>query len=912
MKECESKVVFSARLVVCALLAILFLSFPVQADVIISYEPSEIPPLSITSGEVTPTVVQGGISGAPDATDGNYILKCTWTNQPGGKVEIKHTGLNFDLDDFNGLLADIYLTSDLFAGSSNGLIGIYDTAWTGDWYPAMSIPDQANQWHAVVFDVSANNQTGLTGISAFLLENMTSSSGTFYLDNFRLVTQIPMYRLAENPSSVEQGLRYKYFAGIWDKLPEFEILEFDEKGFIDNFDITSAAAADNFGYSFCGYIDVPADGNYIFYTQSDDGSELYIGNNLIVANDGLHASTEKSGSIELQAGKHAITVNYFDNTGSEELIVSYEGPTVTKTAIPNNVLYREILSGDYDDNSQVDFCDLASIAMQWLTSYTESDLGLIADNWLEGTSGLHVKNGWYYFDNEKFFVKGIGYEPGSRPYQYPWSRTYEPEVITMDMNRILDAGFNTIRTWGELTEQEVQLIDSMGLKIIFGIWIDPAGDFGDSAFITAAENSVRSTLGYTKNYDSIITYLIMNEPLPSHIYDAGAAETVYLWDRIKTIINAEHPGVPVSFANTGVGEFINMNMFDVSTYNLYMYAPGTVKEALKYAGYVEELKSASLGNPLIITEYGLSVSPSGPGSYGYGGNSLTEQTDGDLYMYRSLIDGGAQGGCVFSYLDGWWKNNETPNDADTHDDEAEEWFGLVGIDDETSDPNGTPRPVWYAMKEYNTAIVTSPKNGQIYDANIPLEIFPQSNVKTIRIKKDLAVIYEQATNGKSYIEDTLVLSIAEPIKDVNLVFEFLDNTDTVIKTENIIILYAQSEPTLPGFVLSVPLNDLNSSSTCAIEITVDNQSSFTIKDSTVNYVFYPHLGWDAGTDRTAVLTSNPQTISDSYTVSSSTNVLTVSAGFTIEYGQFEKRLYRQKIIQRGDWANPLCRKEIRN
>jgi hypothetical protein len=40
--------------------------------------------------------------------------------------------------------------------------------------------------------------------------------------------------------------------------------------------------------------------------------------------------------------------------------------------------------------------------------------------------------------------------------------------------------------------------------------------------------------------------------------------------------------------------------------------------------------------------------------------------------------------------------------------------------------------------------------------------------------------------------------------------------------------------------------------------------------------------------------------------------LTVSAGMTIQYGQFEKRLYRQKEIQRGTWANPICRKSTRN
>ncbi|GAI39817.1 unnamed protein product, partial [marine sediment metagenome] len=118
-------------------------------------------------------------------------------------------------------------------------------------------------------------------------------------------------------------------------------------------------------------------------------------------------------------------------------------------------------------------------------------------------------------------------------------------------------------------------------------------------------------------------------------------------------------------------------------------------------------------------------------------------SDGDLIMYRGLIDGNAQGGCVFIYLDGWWKNNDIPDDADTHEPEPEEWFGLWGIVDETSDPNGTARPAWYAMKQYNMGIITSPKNGQIYDANIPLEFFLDERVDSIRVKRGQSTLHEK-------------------------------------------------------------------------------------------------------------------------------------------------------------------------
>ncbi|MHC4962146.1 MAG: hypothetical protein ACYTGA_08500 [Planctomycetota bacterium] len=51
---------------------------------------------------------------------------------------------------------------------------------------------------------------------------------------------------------------------------------------------------------------------------------------------------------------------------------------------------------------------------------------------------------------------------------------------------------------------------------------------------------------------------------------------------------------------------------------------------------------------------------------------------------------------------------------------------------------------------------------------------------------------------------------------------------------------------------------------------------------------------------------------DSFSIPAEVDMLTVSAGMTIQYGQFEKRLTRQKEIQRGTWANPICRKNTRN
>lgn len=55
------------------------------------------------------------------------------------------------------------------------------------------------------------------------------------------------------------------------------------------------------------------DGLYRFYTYSDDGSALYIGDELVVDNDGGHSAQRREGMIALQAGFHPFRLLYFED-----------------------------------------------------------------------------------------------------------------------------------------------------------------------------------------------------------------------------------------------------------------------------------------------------------------------------------------------------------------------------------------------------------------------------------------------------------------------------------------------------------------------------------------------------------------------------------------------------------------------
>lgn len=138
------------------------------------------------------------------------------------------------------------------------------------------------------------------------------------------------------------GVRYALYQGTFDAMPNFDGLTPVDSGVQPGFSIAGgvAAYANSFAYRFASTIDLPSDGTWTFYTTSDDGSLLFIDGTRVVANDFVQPPTERSGQLELSAGRHSIEVQYFEKDGGEALEVRYEGPGQGKDLIPSSVLFQ--------------------------------------------------------------------------------------------------------------------------------------------------------------------------------------------------------------------------------------------------------------------------------------------------------------------------------------------------------------------------------------------------------------------------------------------------------------------------------------------------------------------------------------------------------------------------------------------
>ena len=136
------------------------------------------------------------------------------------------------------------------------------------------------------------------------------------------------------------GLTCRYYEGSWRKLPLFSNLKHKKKWTTERIELPDDLNGEQFAIIFGGYITVPSDGVYTFYTRSASGSKLLIGSTVVVNNDGNHSVHERSGYCALKAGMHPITVTYYTRGKGTELEVFYKGPGIVKQIIPGKVLFR--------------------------------------------------------------------------------------------------------------------------------------------------------------------------------------------------------------------------------------------------------------------------------------------------------------------------------------------------------------------------------------------------------------------------------------------------------------------------------------------------------------------------------------------------------------------------------------------
>jgi hexosaminidase len=125
--------------------------------------------------------------------------------------------------------------------------------------------------------------------------------------------------------ATQPGLSYAVFDGRFHTVQGVGQGAPSQSGYTHSLDLQQFGRSLDYGIRFEGYLRVPLDDFYRFAVESDDGAVLRIDDEVVVDNDGEHASRELIGYIPLQQGFHKLQLSYFQAQGGATLRVGWAG-----------------------------------------------------------------------------------------------------------------------------------------------------------------------------------------------------------------------------------------------------------------------------------------------------------------------------------------------------------------------------------------------------------------------------------------------------------------------------------------------------------------------------------------------------------------------------------------------------------
>ena len=143
-------------------------------------------------------------------------------------------------------------------------------------------------------------------------------------------------------TNVEPGLRWDYYEteGI-KSLPDLAKMIPKKSGVSPLPDLSVKEREEYFALSWQGYIKAATDGEYRFFIESEKGSQLFFGTNLLVDSKGPHGgNVETSGAVWLRAGLHPLRLVFFQSHGKSRLKLDELPPGESRRLVSATELFH--------------------------------------------------------------------------------------------------------------------------------------------------------------------------------------------------------------------------------------------------------------------------------------------------------------------------------------------------------------------------------------------------------------------------------------------------------------------------------------------------------------------------------------------------------------------------------------------
>lgn len=283
----------------------------------------------------------------------------------------------------------------------------------------------------------------------------------------------------------------------------------------------------------------------------------------------------------------------------------------------------------------------------------------------------HVRIDGRFFSrgDERLLLRGVTYgpfEPTEHGTPFPPRR-----VVRQDCAQIVEAGFNTLRTYHVPPPWFLGLVGETGK---LGILIDVPWAkhlcFLDSAQARKdARRAVHDAASLGRDYPCVMAYSVCNEISPDIIRWHGRRRVEKFIAELTDVAKQADPHTLVTFANYPPAEYLDLGFLDFITFNVYLHDLET------FSRYLCRLQNLVGDKPLVLGEMGMDT-------LRHGEVAQAEFLAG--HTRESLLRGLA-GSFVFSWTDEWHTGNHTITD----------WaFGLT-------DADRAPKASFHAMRELN-------------------------------------------------------------------------------------------------------------------------------------------------------------------------------------------------------------------
>jgi len=177
--------------------------------------------------------------------------------------------------------------------------------------------------------------------SILLKENTVVKSAVFVDDKLSSTVSEAYFRI--KPNALKAPVSYEVFhLENLSFIPSIGNRKPNAKGTVFEFSSEEVRPhiQSNTLFRFKSVVEIPADDIYDFAIRSDDGSQLFIDGELVVDNDGDHGVRLKNGSIELEMGKHAVEVIWFNGGGDGWLDVYIKSDDMPNQILSTNLLRK--------------------------------------------------------------------------------------------------------------------------------------------------------------------------------------------------------------------------------------------------------------------------------------------------------------------------------------------------------------------------------------------------------------------------------------------------------------------------------------------------------------------------------------------------------------------------------------------